>query len=203
FLGYSTEAIIPYSQALLYFPLHLQQLDMESNGKSIDKNCEKLTYKSGPIIFGDIGTNAQHSFFQLLHQGTDIVPLEFIGFKKSQYQKDLKVKETLSQEKLLSNMFAQSVALAKGEKNKNPNKNFSGNRPNHILLAKELDSYTLGALLSYFENKVAFQGFIWDINSFDQEGVQLGKVLANKFLDLFAKKDMDFDIGKEYLKFLQ
>ncbi|NGX52728.1 MAG: Glucose-6-phosphate isomerase [Candidatus Anoxychlamydiales bacterium] len=203
FLGYSTEAIIPYSQALLYFPLHLQQLDMESNGKSIDKNCEKLTYKSGPIIFGDIGTNAQHSFFQLLHQGTDIISLEFIGFKKSQYQKDLKVKETLSQEKLLSNMFAQSIALAKGEKNKNPNKNFSGNRPNHILLANELDPFTLGSLLSYFENKVAFQGFIWDINSFDQEGVQLGKVLANKFLGLFAKKEMDFDIGKEYLKFLQ
>ncbi|NGX34033.1 MAG: Glucose-6-phosphate isomerase [Candidatus Anoxychlamydiales bacterium] len=203
FLGYSNAAIIPYSQALLYFPMHLQQLDMESNGKSVNKNCEIISYKTGPIIFGDIGTNAQHSFFQLLHQGTDIVPIEFIGFKKSQYEKDLKVKKTLSQEKLLSNMVAQSIALAKGQKNENPNKNFSGNRPNHILLANQLDPFTLGALLSYCEHKIAFQGFVWDINSFDQEGVQLGKVLANKVLDLFAKKEVDFDIGKEYLKLLK
>ncbi len=203
FLGYSNEAIIPYSQALLYFPLHLQQLDMESNGKSINKDCEKVLFKTGPIIFGDIATNAQHSFFQLLHQGSDIVPIEFIGFKKSQLERDLKIKGTLSQEKLLSNMFAQSIALAQGQKNKNPNKNFSGNRVNHILLANRLEPYTLGALLSYFEHKIAFQGFIWDINSFDQEGVQLGKILANKFLDIFAKKEVDFDIGKQYLKFLQ
>ncbi|NGX63395.1 MAG: Glucose-6-phosphate isomerase [Candidatus Anoxychlamydiales bacterium] len=203
FLNHSNLAVIPYSNALLYFPLHLQQLDMESNGKSIDKNCENVCFKTGPIIFGDIATNAQHSFFQHLHQGTDIVPIEFIGFKNSQEGKDLKVDKTTSQEKLLSNMFAQSLALARGKKDKNLNKNFSGNRVNHILLTDKLDPYTLGALLAYFEHKVAFQGFIWDINSFDQEGVQLGKVLANKFLKLFAKKDVDFDIGKEYLKFLQ
>ncbi len=199
FLNYSNLAIIAYSQALLYFPLHLQQLDMESNGKSIDKNCQKVAYKTGPIIFGDIGTNAQHSFFQHLHQARDIVPIEFIGFKNSQAGKDLKVKETTSEQKLLSNMFAQSLALATGQKSNNPNKCFQGNRVNHILLGKKLDPLTLGALLSYFENKIAFQGFIWNINSFDQEGVQLGKILANKFLDLFANKDVEFDIGKAYI----
>nr|NGX27939.1 Glucose-6-phosphate isomerase [Candidatus Anoxychlamydiales bacterium] len=107
-----------------------------------------------------------------------------------------------SLQKLLSNMFAQSIALATGQKSDNPNKYFEGNRPNHILLGTKLDPRTLGALLSYFENKIAFQGFIWNINSFDQEGVQLGKVLANKFLDLFAKKDMDFEIGKAFIDLL-
>lgn len=199
FLNYSNLSVIAYSQALLYLPLHLEQLDMESNGKSIDKECQKVNFKTGPIIFGDIGTNAQHSFFQHLHQGTDIVPVEFIGFKNSQAGKDLTVKGTTSLQKLLSNMFAQSIALAMGQKSDNPNKYFEGNRPNHILLGKKLDPMTLGALLSYFENKIALQGFIWNINSFDQEGVQLGKVLANKFLDLFAKKQVDFDIGKAYL----
>lgn len=203
FLDFSTLAVIPYSQALSYFPLHLQQLDMESNGKSINKNCDFVSYKTGPIVFGDIGTNAQHSFFQLLHQGTDITPIEFIGYKQSQFNQDLVVKNTTSQQKLLSNLFAQSIALAIGKEDKNPNKNFSGNRPNHILLGERLDPFSLGALLSYYENKIAFEGFIWGINSFDQEGVQLGKVLANQFLDLFAKKDVDFDIGKEFLKQLK
>jgi len=200
FLNYSNLAIIPYSQALLYFPLHLQQVDMESNGKNINKKCEFIAYKTGPVVFGDIGTNVQHSFFQLFHQGTNIVPVEFVGYKYCQYKQDLKIKNTTSQQKLLSNLFAQSIALAIGKKDKNPNKNFSGNRPNHILLGEKLDPFSLGVLLSYYENKIAFQGFIWDINSFDQEGVQLGKVLANQFLDLFAKKDIDFDIGKEFLK---
>ncbi|MFA6118880.1 MAG: glucose-6-phosphate isomerase [Parachlamydiales bacterium] len=199
FLGLCDLAVIPYSQALSYFPLHLQQLDMESNGKSVNKSGVKVTYKTGPAIFGDIGTNAQHSFYQLLHQGTDIIPIEMIGFKYSQYNQDLKVQQTTSQEKLLANLFAQSIALAKGKKDKNPNKNFSGNRSSIILLGRKLDPYSLGVLLSYYENKVAFQGFIWDINSFDQEGVQLGKKLANKFLDLFAKKQVDFDLGKIYL----
>jgi len=202
FLNYPHLAIIPYSNNLFYFPYHLQQLDMESNGKSITKSGLPLTYKTSAVIFGDIGTNAQHSFFQFLHQGTDIVPIEFIGFKESQYNQDIKVKNTFSQEKLLSNLFAQSVAFAKGKKDKNPNKNFSGNRPNHILLGKKLDPISLGVLLSYFEHKIAFQGFIWDINSFDQEGVQLGKNLANKFLDLFTKKEKNFPLGEEYLNIL-
>lgn len=203
FLGYPNLAVIPYSQALFYFPLHLEQLDMESNGKSINKNCQFVDYKTGPCIFGDIGTNAQHSFFQFLHQGSDIIPVEFIGYKKSQYNVDLKVKNTTSQEKLLSNLFAQSIALATGKEDKSPNKAFFGNRPNHILLGEKLNPYALGTLLSFYENKIAFQGFLWDINSFDQEGVQLGKILANKFLDLFQNKEVDFPIGKEFFKFLK
>jgi glucose-6-phosphate isomerase len=203
FLNHSNLAVIPYSQALSYFTLHLQQLDMESNGKQINKNCDFVTYKTGPIVFGDIGTNAQHSLFQFFHQGTDIIPVEFIGYKYSQYDQDLEVKKTTSQQKLLSNLFAQSIAFAIGKKSETPNKNFSGNRPNHILLGQKLDPYSLGILLSYFENKIVFEGFVWDINSFDQEGVQLGKELANQFLNLCANKDTNFEIGKEFLKYLK
>lgn len=202
FLNHSTLATIPYSQALLYFPLHLQQLDMESNGKAINKNCNFVDYGTGPIIIGDVGTNAQHSFFQWLHQAVQTVPVEFIGYKHCQYDQDLVVKNTTSQQKLLANLFAQSLALAIGKKDKNPIKTFYGNRPNHILLGERLDPFSLGVLLSYYENKIAFQGFIWDINSFDQEGVQLGKVLANQFLDLFQNKDTEFSLGKEFLKYL-
>lgn len=204
FLNYSTVAIIPYSQALVRFTAHLQQCDMESNGKHIDKFAHEVNFETGPIIWGEPGTNGQHSFYQLIHQGTSIIPLEFIGFKKCQYGQDLNVKGTTSQEKLLANLLAQSLALAIGQKNSNPNKQFKGNRPNRVLLAESLDPFTLGALLSYFENKVAFQGFIWDINSFDQEGVQLGKVLANKILDLMMAKGKtgveEFPLGKAMLQ---
>lgn len=188
FLGYATVAIIPYSQALVRFTAHLQQCDMESNGKHIDKWGRPVNFETGPIIWGEPGTNGQHSFYQLIHQGTTTVPLEFMGFKETQYGHDLEVKKTSSQQKLLSNLFAQSIALAVGQKSANPNKQFLGNRPSRILLAKKLDPYTMGAFLSFYENKVAFQGFIWNINSFDQEGVQLGKVLAGKILDIYASK---------------
>ncbi|MES2272570.1 MAG: glucose-6-phosphate isomerase, partial [Chlamydiota bacterium] len=182
FLGLPTVAIIPYSQALLRFPAHLQQLDMESNGKRIDKLGHPCDFSTGPVIWGEPGTNGQHSFYQLIHQGTDPVPVEFIGFQKSQYPHDLEIQHSTSQEKLLSNLFAQSLALTVGQKSPNPNQFFPGNRPNRILLAEQLDPFTLGALLSFYEHKVAFQGFIWNINSFDQEGVQLGKALATKTL---------------------
>jgi glucose-6-phosphate isomerase len=209
FLGHHTCAIIPYSEALSRFPAHLQQLDMESNGKRIDKKGHAVQFPTGPIIWGEPGTNGQHSFFQLLHQGTTIVPMEIIGFSESQYREDVLYKGTTCQEKLLSNLFAQSVALATGQKNDNPNKFFPGNRPNRILLSLRLDPFTMGSLLSYYEHKVAFQGFIWDINSFDQEGVQLGKVLALKFLDQFEmlrqgrKADAKgFALGHSYLRHL-
>lgn len=188
FLHYPTVAVIPYSRMLQRFPAHLQQCDMESNGKRIDRRASVTKFQTGPIIWGEPGTNAQHSFFQLIHQGTSIVPLEMIGFKEAQGDHDFEFKGTNSQEKLLSNMFAQAIALAKGQKNPNPNKLFPGNRPCSILLAKKLTPYSLGALLSYYENKIAFQGFLWGINSFDQEGVQLGKQLADKTCNLFAAK---------------
>lgn len=207
FLHLPTCAIIFYSQAMIRFTAHLQQLDMESNGKRIDKQGERVDFETGPIVWGEPGTNGQHSFYQCIHQGTSIIPIEFIGFKESQYGDDIEVKGSTSQEKLLSNLFAQSIGLATGTKNDNPNKFFPGNRPNHILLAKKCDPFTVGAILSYFEHKVAFQGFIWNINSFDQEGVQLGKVLANKIIDFFIKArkqeeidSKDFPQGQSYLK---
>ena len=208
FLHLPTVAVIPYSQALLRFPAHLQQLDMESNGKRIDKTGAFVDFSTGPVIWGEPGTNGQHSFYQLIHQGTDPVPLEFIGFKKSQYPNDLEIQHSTSCEKLLSNLFAQSIALATGQKNSNPNKVFPGNRPNRILLGEKLDLYTLGSLLAFYEHKVAYQGFIWNINSFDQEGVQLGKVLATKVLSLFRakrqkEKGASFALGDAYLEFLK
>jgi len=127
-----------------------------------------------------------------------VIPLEFIGFHKSQYPHDLQIQQTTSQQKLLSNLFAQSIALAIGQKNSNPNKVFPGNRPNRILFGQRLDPRTLGALLSYYEHKVAFQGFIWNINSFDQEGVQLGKHLATQMLNLFAEGEESFPLGEAY-----
>lgn len=188
FLGYQTLAIIPYSQALARYSAHIQQVEMESNGKHVDQHGIMVDFQTAPIIWGEPGTNAQHSFYQFIHQGTSIVPLEFIGFQQSQYQKDHEYKGTTLQEKLLSNLFAQAIALAIGQHNDNPNKQFSGNRPSHILLARQLTPASLGSLLAYFEHKIAFEGFIWGINSFDQEGVQLGKVLAQKIIDRFADR---------------
>lgn len=198
FLNYPTLAIIPYSQSLWRYPAHIQQLDMESNGKHIDKNGNLVTFPTGPIIWGEAGTNAQHSFFQLIHQGTAVVPLELVGFKESQMQKDNSYNGTTSQQKLLSNLFAQMLGLATGQVNENPNKVFEGNRPSHLMLAKRLTPFTLGALLSFFEHKVAFQGFIWNINSFDQEGVQLGKVLANKIIGCFVAQNEHSTESKLY-----
>jgi glucose-6-phosphate isomerase len=189
FLHHDTLAIIPYSQALDRYPAHIQQLDMESNGKHIDRLGNVVDFDTGPIIWGEPGTNAQHSFYQLIHQGTTIVPLEFIGFKRSQNEIDTEVQGTTSQEKLLANLFAQMIALSTGQSNENPNKEFSGNRPSHLLLAEQLTPFSLGALLSFYEHKTAFQGFIWNINSFDQEGVQLGKVLANKIIQQIITKN--------------
>lgn len=186
FLGYNTVAVLPYSQALLRFPAHLQQCDMESNGKQITRTGAAVTWKTGPIVWGEPGTNGQHAFYQLLHQGTEIVPAEFIGFRCSQYKQDITVQGTTSQQKLVANMLAQTLALAQGREHENPNKRFLGNRPSSVLLAEQLNPYTMGALLALYENRIAFQGFCWNINSFDQEGVQLGKVLADRLLKAIA-----------------
>ena len=189
FLNCDTLAILPYSQALIRFVAHLQQCDMESNGKSINRQGQPLDYQTGPIIWGEPGTNGQHAFYQSLHQGTTIVPVEFIGFRQSQYNEDMVLAGTSSQEKLAANLLAQSLAMAGGKKDANPNRSFAGNRPSSLLIADQLTPETMGQLLAIYENKIAFQGFIWNINSFDQEGVQLGKVLANRLLDLIAGKD--------------
>ena len=181
-LGYPATAVLPYSQALSRFPAHLQQLDMESNGKRVNRFGEPLHYVTGPVIFGEPGTNGQHSFYQLLHQGTDIIPLQFVGFRRSQAETDVLIQGTTSQQKLCANVAAQIMAFACGKDDENQNKYFEGNRPSSIIIGDQLTPEALGALLAHFENKVMFQGFLWNLNSFDQEGVQLGKVLAKKVL---------------------
>ena len=180
--GYPSTAVLPYSQALSRFPAHLQQCDMESNGKSVNRFGEPVNYVTGPTIFGEPGTNGQHSFYQLLHQGTDIVPLQFVGFKNSQIGMDVVIEDSTSQQKLCANVAAQIVAFACGKKDENLNKNFEGGRPSSIIIGDQLTPESLGALLAHFENKIMFQGFVWNVNSFDQEGVQLGKVLAKRVL---------------------
>ena len=182
-LGYPYSAVLPYSQELYRIPAHLQQLDMESNGKHVNRNGGRLSYKTGPVIFGEPGTNGQHSFYQLLHQGTDIVPMQFIGFREAQGGLDCTSGGSTSHEKLNANLVAQMVAFACGKDDEeNPNKAFDGNRPSSVLVADRLTPFALGSILAHFENKVMFQGFVWNINSFDQEGVQLGKILAKKVL---------------------
>ena len=180
--NFPSTAILPYSQALSRFPAHLQQLDMESNGKSVNRFGEKIDYVTGPVIFGEPGTNGQHSFYQLLHQGTDIIPLQFIAFKKNQTGDDVVIENSTSQVKLCANVTAQIVAFACGKTDENPNKAFAGERPSSLIYGEDLNPKSLGALLAHFENKVMFQGFVWNVNSFDQEGVQLGKVLAKTVL---------------------
>ena len=180
--GYPATAILPYSQALSRFPAHLQQLDMESNGKSVNRDGAPLNYLTGPVIFGEPGTNGQHSFYQLLHQGTDIVPLQFIAFRQNQTGEDVVIEDSTSQVKLAANVTAQIVAFACGKSDENPNKAFAGGRPSSLIYADQLNPKSLGALLAHYENKVMFQGFVWNVNSFDQEGVQLGKKLAKTVL---------------------
>ncbi len=181
-LRYPSTAVLPYSQALSRFPAHLQQLDMESNGKSVNRFGDPINYVTGPVIFGEPGTNGQHSFYQLLHQGTDIIPLQFVGYKNSQLGTDVDIQGSTSQQKLCANVAAQIVAFACGKADENRNKNFEGGRPSSIIIGDQVNPKSMGALLAHFENKVMFQGFIWNVNSFDQEGVQLGKVLAKRVL---------------------
>lgn len=181
-LGMPATAVLPYSQALVRFPAHLQQLDMESNGKSVNRYGDPISYLTGPIVFGEPGTNGQHSFYQHLHQGTDIIPLQFIGFTQAQSDFDVSSDGTLSQQKLVANLAAQITAFALGKEDLNRNRHFSGDRPTSLLYSSKLTPRALGALLAHFENKVMFQGFLWNINSFDQEGVQLGKALTSQVL---------------------
>ena len=165
------EAVIPYSRALSTFADHLQQLCMESNGKP-------APYATCPVIFSSVGTDCQHSFFQQLHQGNGEMPVEFIGFKESQLGYDTRYNGSLSQEKLNANLAAQVTAFALGQKSEDKNKNFPGDRSSSLLFGTRLTPQNLGSLFAHFENKVMFQGFLWNINSYDQEGVLLGKKLA-------------------------
>ncbi|MBO4620446.1 MAG: glucose-6-phosphate isomerase [Victivallales bacterium] len=192
FYGAQSHAILPYDQAMHRFAAHLQQVSMESNGKSVDKQGNRVTWQTGPVIWGEPGTNSQHSFFQLLHQGTKLIPGDFIGFCHSQTPVGDHHK------KLLANFVAQTEALAFGKstaqvKAEEPGisdalaaqKTFEGNRPTNTILCNELTPYTLGVLMALYEHKIFTQGVIWNIYSFDQWGVQLGKVLAKRILKDF------------------
>lgn len=196
-LNLHNTGVIPYAEALSRFPAHLQQLDMESNGKSVNRVGEALSYKTGPSIFGEPGTNSQHSFFQYIHQATTVIPLQFIGFREPQINADLEFQGSTSEKKLNANLVAQITALGLGKTDKDLNKNFHGERPTSLLHGDKLTPEIMGALLAHYENKVMFQGFLWNINSFDQEGVQLGKTLAKRVLS----NDMD-DILKAYADIL-
>ena len=176
FFGAETYAVLPYSQYLARLPAYLQQLDMESNGKSVDLDGRRVEYQTGPIVWGAAGTNGQHAFYQLLHQGTKLVPTDFIGF--CQPLDELGDHHTL----LAANLFAQTEALAFGRSAADPARSFDGNRPSNTILADRLTPATLGALIALYEHKVFVQGAIWRINSFDQWGVELGKVLATRIV---------------------
>jgi len=190
FLKYETRALLPYSQALKRFPAHIQQVDMESNGKRVAMDGSVLPFSSGEINFGEPGTNGQHSFYQLMHQGR-VVPADFIGFMESQAPKALDGEQVSNHDELMSNFFAQPDALAKGKtlselteeevpEELRAHKVFSGNRPSSSMLMTKLDAFTVGQLLAIYEHRTAVQGFIWGLNSFDQWGVELGKVLAKQ-----------------------
>ncbi len=183
FMDLPALSITPYDQYLWRFVSYMQQLDMESNGKAVDRKDRPVTYKTGPIILGDIGTNAQHAYFQILHQGSTIVPSDFILVAKThnpigQHHK-----------MLISNAVAQSKALMEGQENDDPHKHFDGNRPSNTIVLDELTPYSLGMLLALYEHKVFVQGIIWNINSFDQCGVELGKTLAKQIIDGYDKED--------------
>ena len=195
FYGFASEAILPYDQYMHRFPAYFQQGNMESNGKSVDRNGNPVDYQTGPIIWGEAGTNGQHAFYQLIHQGTKIIPCDFIAPAITHNPiGDHHVK-------LLSNFFAQTEALAFGKtkeavekefldkgktldevKDVVPFKIFKGNRPTNSILVKEITPETLGALIAMYEHKIFVQGVIWNIYSFDQWGVELGKQLAGRII---------------------
>lgn len=193
FLHYSNRALLPYQQALVSLAPHVQQVDMESNGKGVRSNGEKLDFPAGPINFGEPGTNGQHSFYQLLHQGR-VVPCDFVGVMKSQRPVVVLGEDVTNHDELMCNFFAQPDALAMGKTAEQcrqqgisedliPHMTFPGNRPSSSLMIKELSPFAVGQLLALFEHRTAVEGFIWDINSFDQWGVELGKVLAKNIRD--------------------
>ncbi len=193
--GAETQAVLPYDQYLARFPAYLQQMDMESNGKSVDKRGRRVGYQTGTVVWGEPGTNGQHAFYQLIHQGTKLIPADFIGFCRS--HNDI----GSHHDQLMANFFAPTEALAIGKTADEvraggtpealvAQKTFEGNKPTSTLLADELSPFTLGSLIALYEHKVFVQGVIWNVYSFDQWGVQLGKVLAKKVMaELTADKE--------------
>jgi len=194
FFDYETHAIIPYNQNMKSFSAYLQQASMESNGKQTSRNGEFIDYQSGSIIWGQAGTNAQHSFFQLMHQGTKIVPCDFIGFSNP-LNNNIK-----SHQILMANFFAQTKALMTGKKDDNAHKYFKGDRPTNTILIKKLSPKNLGSLIALYEHKIFSVGVILNLFSFDQFGVELGKKLANDILkNIEQKSSINSDSSTENL----
>jgi len=184
FWKYTTYAVLPYAQALHRFPAFLQQMDMESNGKSVDRDGEKIDYDTGPVIFGEAGTNGQHAFYQLIHQGTTTIPSDFILVKAAYNGNNDHHK------KLLANGLAQADALMLGQNHDDPHRIFKGNIPSNTLVIDVLSPFNVGQLIALYEHKVFVQGIIWNLNSYDQPGVELGKTLANDILKQGAKTNL-------------
>lgn len=197
FLYYPAQAVIPYASPLSKLAPHIQQLNMESNGKSVTKNGDDLVVPAGTIIFGEPGTNAQHSFFQLAHQGRPF-PVDFIGVIKPSYnQYRFKSKGVTNHQELWANLIAQPAALAFGKDDTNGAKRFGGNRPSSTILLKDLSPENIGRLLSFYEAKTVFEAFTWGINPFDQFGVELGKSLASGIRKKMAEKNINSDYSFE------
>jgi glucose-6-phosphate isomerase len=202
FYGSDTLAILPYDQYLHRFPAYLQQTDMESNGKSIDRAGNKIVYQTGPVVFGEPGTNGQHAFYQLMHQGKKLIPADFIAFAQSYNDHN-------NQHRVLfSNFIAQTEALMRGKTQEEvladfgdnpptnaekllPFKIFDGNRPTNSFVFKKLTPFNLGALIAAYENKIFVQGIIWNVFSFDQWGVELGKVLAKNIQEKLKQGNLE------------
>jgi glucose-6-phosphate isomerase len=193
FFGAETHAVLPYSHYLGRLSAYLQQLDMESDGKSVDLDGRRVDYQTGPIVWGTPGTNGQHAYYQLIHQGTKLIPADFIGFNRTSTE----LREQHDQ--LMANFFAQTEALAFGKTSQEvaaegvpdfqvAHRTFEGNRPTNTILADRLTPATLGSLVALYEHKIFVQGTIWRINSFDQWGVELGKALANRIIPELASK---------------
>lgn len=214
FLGFSSRSVAPYHQGLRRLPAYLQQLEMESNGKSVDHAGEPLPFATSPVVWGEAGTNGQHAYFQMLHQGTDVVPVEFIAVREPLYglqpQGELSACLADQHRKLLANCLAQAQALMQGKRpsealgerapTANPalapealarHRSFPGNRPSTLLMLERLDPASLGALIALYEHRVFVSGAVWGINSFDQWGVELGKALCNQLLPRLASGDVD------------
>ncbi len=191
------EAVIPYTEYLEHLVSYLQQAEMESNGKSIDRNGNRITYQTGGIVFGSVGPNAQHAFMQLLHQGTKMIPTDFIGYCTSLYgQKE-------HQDVLLASLFSQADALAFGTQGKqveNAFKNFEGNKPSTTFLIKKLTPKSLGKLIAFYEHKIFVQGILWNINCYDQFGVELGKTLNQNIVQQLQNNTEDTALIKFYQK---
>ncbi len=199
FLGYQHQAIIPYAAPLSRLPAHIQQLNMESNGKSASADGKLLAEPAGVVIFGEPGTNAQHSFFQLAHQGRPF-PIDFIGIRRpfyNQYQNHYQ--GVTNHQELWANLLAQATALATGHPAPDdPARHFPGNRPSSLIVLESLEPYYLGSLLAFYEARTIMEGYLWGINPFDQFGVQLGKKVAGRIRQTMARKNSDPDRPLQY-----